>query len=42
MYDEVYNAMEQAGATEKSEQPIWVDKDQQPTNKENSFGQKAT
>jgi hypothetical protein len=38
MYNKVYYAMEQAGTAEKLEQSIWVNKDQQPTNKESSFG----
>ncbi len=42
MYDEVCNATEQAGVEDKLEQPIWVDKDQQPTEKDFSFGRKAT
>ena len=42
MYDEVYEAMQKAGVAIRLAEPIWVDKEQQETDQENAFGQKAT
>jgi hypothetical protein len=42
MYDQVYDRMEYAGVAVRLEEPIWVDKNQQPASEENAFGRKVT
>ena len=40
MYDEVYEAMVDAGVAKKLEEPMWVDMEGNATDEENAFGKK--
>ena len=42
MYDEVYDAMVEAGVAKKLEVPIWVDQDGNACEEIQAFGRKAT
>ena len=42
MHDEVYEAMEKAGAARKLDEPMWVDKEGNETEENKAFGRKAT
>jgi len=42
MYDEVYDAMVEAGVAKKLEEPMWVNMEGQVCEKEEAFGRKAT
>ncbi len=42
MYDEIYAAMEIAGVATGLAEPVWVNKDQEETSKEEAFGRRIT